>query len=353
MKNWLVFTLIMPCILFSSALSAQISENLLNLKGRWYLETRNTITYTTWLDVGSQAMENLWFSIVCGDTLVLSRALIQYSEDSAELTLNQVGQVAQTFKLTEHSNKALVWVNKNPNALPKQLEWTFSNGGYATFAEDGVETEYRRDVKQPIKLKFRASLGANLNQYANPAGVNHFLAQKNTTGAVGETQMLSGKEASVSVGLLFPSAPMALNFELGMAYRQVGIQGSFRDSEVKANNIRDGYYRNYNFYLALAPEIFVGKRKDLSLSVGLYADIFQQRFFRGSSSAIRSDLHQSFYGNPGFDIDPERGFLFGLQYRVTRLRHLQPQLYLRYMHGVNNTNVRAISLGAAVDFEIR
>jgi hypothetical protein len=57
--------------------------------------------------------------------------------------------------------------------------------------------------------------------------------------------------------------------------------------------------------------------------------------------------------SPGDDIDNERGFLFGMNYRVTSLKHLRPQVYLRYTHGVNNTNVRAISLGAAVDLEIR
>lgn len=347
MKNWLAFKIFTLCGLLPSILFAQVNENLKNLEGLWYQDTRNAVNFISWQNMGNQTMEGLTFSIVCGDTIALGRATIHFTEESATLYTDTDGQ-SQQYHLTQSSNKKLVWDNDDPTALPKRIEWVFLSGGYAYFYTDGLETTYRRQTKPSFKLRYRAVLGANMNQYANPVAPNRFLANTNTAAAQGETQMLPGTEAAISVGLLFPSMPMCLNFEAGVAYRQVGIQGGFYNSKTTTVSNRDGYYRNLNYYIGVFPEVFVGKKRDLSLSFGYYADLFQQRYFRGNAVGTKADA-SNFYDNPGHDLDFERGLMFGLHYRIMPLKQLRPQIYLRYTHGLNMTQIRALSLGFAVE----
>jgi hypothetical protein len=54
MKNWLASKLLTLSVLVPASMFAQIAENLKNLEGRWYEETRHSITYTTWQDMGNQ-----------------------------------------------------------------------------------------------------------------------------------------------------------------------------------------------------------------------------------------------------------------------------------------------------------
>lgn len=347
MKNWTALKLLTLFALLPSLFFAQVSENLKNLGGNWYQDTRHAITYSNWQNMGNQTLENRTFTIVCGDTTEMSRASIHFTDEAATLYVHTEGQI-QTYRLTQSSNKKLVWDNEHPTATPKHLEWIFASGGYASFITDGLETTYRRQSKPLFKLRFRAALGANMNQYVNPVSSNRFLANHNVAAAHGETQMLPGTEASLSVGLLFPTAPMGINFEMGMAYRQVGIQGGFYNSKTATFSIRDGYYRNYNYYLGIFPEFFIGKKRDLSLTAGYYANVFQQRYFRGNAVGAKADT-PNFYDNPGRDLDFERGFMLGLHYRVTTLQHLRPQIYLRYTHGLNMAQTRALSLGFAVE----
>lgn len=352
MKNRNSITLLALCLCFQSPLFGQLSETLKNLEGSWYQETRNSITYSNWQKSGDQTLENRTFSLVCDDTIYLSRALLVFTGDVATLTVISDGQ-PQRYLLSSFDNGHLTWENESSEGLPKNLSWKFLYGGYFTLISDGIETDFRKNVRQPFKLRFRASMGANMSQYANPVGSNRFLANLNVAAAQGKTQMLPGAEAAISVGMLFPSAPMCLNFELGMAYRKVGVEGSFYNARTATLSVRDGQYRNYNYYLAVVPEVFLGKSRNFSLSAGFYSDVIQQRYFRGNSSTTKADNPIPFIDPVNNDLNLEHGMIFGLQYRVPALNHLRPNLYLRYTHGMNTTNVRAFSLGVSTDFEIK
>ncbi len=352
MKNRNLLTLLALCFSFQTTLFGQLSETLKNLEGSWYQETRNSITYSNWQSLGDQTLENQTFSLVCGDTIYLSRALLVFSGDVANLTVTG-NDKPQRYRLTDFDNGHLAWENESSGDVPRNLNWKFLSGGYSTLVADGIETGFRKIIRQPFKLRFRASLGANMNQYANSVNPNRFLANLNVAATKGQTQMLSGTEAAISVGMLFPSAPMCLNFELGMAYRKVGVQGSFYNARTATQSDRDGQYRNYNYYLAIVPEVFLGKSRNFSLSAGFYSDIIQQRYFRGNSTATRADTPNPVLENATDDLNLEYGMMFGLQYRMPVLKHLHPSLYLRYTHGMNNTNVRALSLGVSTDFEIK
>jgi hypothetical protein len=352
MKYRNLLTLLALSLSIHSSVFGQVSETLKNLEGSWYQETRNSITYSNWQKSGDQTFENRTFSLVCGDTIYLSRALLVFTEAVATLTVFGAGE-PQRYRLTSFDNGHLAWENEASDGIPKNLNWKFLRGGYCSLIEDGVETDFRKSFRQPFKLRFRASLGANMSQYANPVGSNRFLANLNIAAAQGKTQMLPGTEAAISVGMLFPSAPMCLNFELGMAYRKVGVEGSFYNARTATLSVRDGEYRNYNYYLAVIPEVFLGEHRNFSLSAGFYSDVIQQRFFRGISSATNADSPNPFMDNVSNDLNLEHGMMFGVQYRVPALNHLHPSVYLRYTHGMNNTNVRALTLGISTDFEIR
>ena len=349
MKHWTAPALLTLCLFMHGPLFTQISENLKNLEGSWYEETRNSITYASWENSGDQTLENRTFSIICGDTVLLSSALIQYTEDAATLTVSSNG-TSQRYRLIQFDNKALTWENEAPNGFPRSLKWLFSSGGYASLLSDGVETVYRRETRTPLYIKLRAALGANLNQYTHPAGSTRLLANKRAASVVAETQILPGVEAAFTTGVLFPSTPIRLNFELGVVYRQVGIQTSFYDIYTAESVERNGRYRNYNYFFGILPEVYVGRKRNLSFSAGFYVDIFQRRYFKGISTRINGD-RSLLSSSPDNDIDYERGLMFGFHYRLASQEHLRPQIYLRYTHGLNNTQVRAISLGVAVEFE--
>lgn len=353
MKNWIAPALLACSMLFQTSIFAQLSEDLKNLEGHWYKDTRKELSYSIWQDLGNQTLENQCFSILCGDTLMISRALLEFAAETATLSVQNEGKPLQHFRLVKHDNDQLIWENLNSNDLPKNLEWRFSNGGYATFSADGVETDFRKEVKQRFSLKFRAFAGVSMNQYANPVTTNRFLARTNIALAQGETQMMPGKEVGISMGLQFPSMPMCLNFELGFTKRQVGILGRFNDQKAGIIADRDGVYQTSNLYFGVIPEIFVGRKGNFSFSSGFYADIYQQRHFRGDFNTSDANTHSNFYGKPERDLDMERGFILGLNYRIRQFDHFQPQVYMRYTHGLSNTRLRALSLGAAVDFEMR
>jgi hypothetical protein len=340
-------------MLIQNTIFAQLSEDLKNLEGRWYQDSRKVLNYSIWQDLGNQTLENQCFSILCGDTLMLSRAMLEFTTETARLSMQSEGKPLQHYRLVKHDNDQLIWENEQPKELPKNLEWRFSNGGYATFSADGEASDYRKEVKPQFSLKFRAFVGANMNQYANPVNTNRFLGRINVALAQGETQMMPGKEAGISLGLQFPSKLMCLNFELGFTQRQVGILGRFNDQKNGIIADRDGHYQTSSLYFGVVPEVFVGRKGNFSISSGFYADIYQQRHFQGQFNTTDANAHSNFYGKPERDLNMERGFILGLNYRIRRFDHFQPQVYLRYTYDLSNTRLRALSLGTAVDFEMR
>ncbi len=350
MKNRTALRWVIICVLFPFPLLAQVSEALQNLEGTWYQESRNTICYTSWQRIHDQTMENRTISIICGDTLLKSQALLQFTDTAATLTVRDNGP-AQQYRLTHSDNESLVWENENPNGSPQKLEWIFSSGGYATFISDGAEIIFRKRSRQPFQLKFRAMAGINANQYADPSGANRQLANASIASVEDETHKLPGGEVALSAGLLFPSTRFYLNFELGMAYRQVRAMASYYDFKSAVWVKRDGRYQNYNYYFAIVPEVFLGRRRDFSISAGFYTDFFQQRYFNGNATLQNADAPNTLHANLDKDIDSERGLIFGMNYRVAAREHLRPQLYLRYTHGFTNTQVRAISFGLGIEFE--
>lgn len=355
MKNWLFIAFLASSLFFPPTLSAQISETLQDLEGVWYQESRQATRYTTWIKKSSEVLENQTIVIVCGDTILKSRALVRYAEQAAPLTMWADAASAglpQQFRLVSANAEQLIWQNESPTASPQRIQWTFLANGYADFHMDNELMMYKRLSKAPLRWTFRMSMGANVNQYARPAGANRFLGRNGVAAATASTFAGAGQEVAFSAGVLFPSTRMCLNLEAGLAHRKVGVRGSFFGPRNAQFHSRDGVYENFNYYLALVPEVLLGKRRLFSISTGFYANIWQQRSFHGTASGGSPD---SATGRPpvlaAHDVDTERGLIFGLNYRLPTFSGLQPQVYARHLYGLNNAKPRAFSLGIALALE--
>lgn len=58
MKIWIASALFILGFLSQASVSAQISEEILNLKGRWYQDTRNILSYSNWSELDHQNLAN-------------------------------------------------------------------------------------------------------------------------------------------------------------------------------------------------------------------------------------------------------------------------------------------------------
>lgn len=344
MKLFSLFAIILFCKI---SLFAQLIPELKNLEGAWYRSGRAAVCYSVWAVADENTLENQTFSIICGDTVALSRATIAGSQGIFRMSLqaDSTGNgLTQIFRLVRFSDDELVWENENPAGTPREISWLFFGNNYASFLADSVDTGYRRK-RAPMKVDFRVSAGFNLSTFSDQRSPHGFLALQNVYFNEVSYQRLPGQELAISAGLLFPETRLRLNFELGVARRQVGVNAHFFSAE--ASYSRDGVYDYFNTYFALVPEVFVGKKRDFSFSAGFYADLAQQRSFRGDGT---STAPNATHADPRQDIDRERGLLAGVAYCLPFWKKWQPAMYVRNMFGLNNTRVRAISLG--VSFQI-
>lgn len=330
------------CLFSSLTLPAQLAPELKNLEGIWYQSGRTAACYSIWTYSGENTFENQTFTILCGDTIEQSRATVASFEGAMSMTLrtdSTGNSQVQVFRLARLSGDEIFWQNANPEGTPQQLAWIFHGSSYATFRADGLEVDFRRK-RLPMKILLRVSAGANLSTFAGNRSPHEFLALQNVAFTESSHQRLPGQEIAVSAGLLFRETPLRLFFELWVARRQVGVQARFVTEQ--GGYARHGVYDYFNTSFALVPEVFLDKKQRLALSTGFYFDLAQQRSYRGDRASPSSNAT---FADPRQDIDRERGVLAGVSYRISFLEKWQPTMYVRHTFGLNDTRVRAISLG--------
>lgn len=345
MKYSISFVFGLLCFAPFSASFAQIRSVAEGLQGVWFKDGRNEIRYTVWVKTGKNELLNRDFSIVCGDTVMNSTARLKYDEDSAQLIVDRpAGTVVYT--LASFDEDELIW--ENPDARPKTLSWRFSTGGYAVYAEDGVETTYRRGASGRLRLNFFALIGANVNYYARPASSQRFLA-RGAAMANARTSARTGGEMSLAAELGFPSTRFSLRTEFGAAYREVGIVADFIPTGAgSVTSYRDGYYRNANFFFGLGPGLKLGRAKRIYVGALFYTDLIQEKYFSGLSQNTSNDKS---YSDPTEDIDSENGLMLLLRKDLKPFGSILPSIYVRYTQGLNNTRLRAFSAGVSVSLE--
>jgi|GEM_PF-3563746 len=112
-------------------LYAQTTTAMLqDLKGTWYEEGRETATFAAWQPLEDQTWLLRTWQMNCGVMTELSRASIQVEagQESMTVWINADNQ-KQTFRLSQTTDDAMVWENTDPNTFPKQVTWSFSDGG--------------------------------------------------------------------------------------------------------------------------------------------------------------------------------------------------------------------------------
>lgn len=331
------------CLLAQSSLQSQSIAALQDLEGLWYQTGRTSVCYTAWFRTADAVLHNRTFSIVCGDTIALSTATVMEDDGLTTMTVyaDSIENVApRTFSLVHADEDAVVWQNNDAQGQPRQIEWVFYGNNFCAFRADGVETGFRHKREQPMHWQFGLHVGMNLNRFPKQHAWNNLGLPYNA-----DLQQLSGQEIAVSAGLVFPETPLVLNFEMGVTHRRVGVYANLLVEDVLYS--RDGIYNYYNTYFALVPELFIGKKRNLSISAGFYLGLAQMRDFKGSVTASGYGQVNEHYLRPELDVDKEHGMLAGISLRLPFLRQWQPTVYARCSKGLIGTPVKAASLGVS------
>ena len=336
------------CSLFFFQATAQNSfaVTIQDLEGTWYTDSRTEIQYSVWSYDANKNLFNRTFAVLCGDTLELSSARITESPGGTVMTVrvDTVDNGAwQTFRLAELTDDRLLWQNENPEGRPRQLEWRFDGNNYGISRMDGLETAYRRRRMKPLKWEFRCAGAANLNTFADNQALEKFRSLQRISFDEASYQRMAGQEISLSARVAFPESFLLLNMELGIARRQIGVKASFQQDQIWYT--RNGVYDYFNTYLALVPEVFLGRKKYVSLSGGFYFTLAQQLNYRGRATATGPETPNVTLANPRMDVYAERGLLAGLSCRLPVFPRYQPALYVRQTIGLGGNQVRATALG--------
>lgn len=337
-------SLLSLCLFIHSFSQSQSITALQDLEGLWYQEGRSAVCYSLWYRTDENTLHNRTFSIVCGDTIPLSTAVVTHGRGIATMTLlaDSTGNTApRTFRLTRYDEDILVWDNDNAEGQPRQIEWHFFGNNYCAFRADGVETGFRHKRIQPMQWRFQISAGMNWStfpgqRYGNQLGFS----------SDAEFERMSGQDMAFSAGLIFPETPLTLNFELGITRRRVGVRSTAFDQEVWYS--REGVFEYFNTYFALAPELSFGPKKCLAISGGFYVGLAQMRDFRGATTATGNGAINPNYLKPQLDVAKEHGLMAGISCRIPVFPQFQPAVYARYSVGMIDARVRSASLGMLI-----
>ncbi|MBL7807506.1 MAG: hypothetical protein JNN28_06825 [Saprospiraceae bacterium] len=348
MKHYFVIALIFN--LMPTSTFAQLGAWFHDLEGCWVEDGRKSASFILWEPAEHQTIRNSTYSLLCGDTLLLHTMLIHFTEKNATLEIHTEDET-QYFQLYSFNNNTLKWKNNEPDGLPQQLSWTISLGKNLQMRTDDLETDFTRvkEKDQILKWTLGVSLGGNMSNYGNAITFNHFLWRNNISSGKGTTEMLGGFDFAFRMGLQSPLKTLGLSAEMGITQRNVGIHGSFYSKDLGTLD-RDGYYRTNSLYAAFIPEFYLDRMHRIAIQSGFYAVLTHNVQFMGHYNTRVLEQNQSKSMNPSNDIDMERGFLLGLQYRVVQTGALKPELFMRYCHGINSTHVRALTIGVATDF---
>jgi hypothetical protein len=312
-----------------------------DLEGVWYQEGRTALCYSIWYYSDAQTLRNRTFSVICGDTIQISTAVVTQTGLDAGMTIYaDSAHTPQNFKLTQQNDDVLLWENTDPTGSPRQIEWRFSGNNYCVFRADDVEIAFRRKRTQPTQLQIQMQAGVNRSQFPQNKYSSELGFADNT-----ELRQLLGQDFALSAGLVFPETPLLLKFEIGVTHRLVGVRSTLWAEEVAY--YRDGVYEYYNTYLALMPELSFGKKRSLALSAGFYLGLAQIRNFSGTNSATGAGTPNPRLQRPQLDVSNEHGFLAGASYCLPVLPQLRPSIFVRHTRGLINSKVKATSLGMA------
>lgn len=316
---------------------AQVHPALEGLEGHWYQTGRSAAIFSRWTaTAGDQIFANFTYTILCGDTVLLSRAEIRYDDQSARMTVltDSTGYAeVQIFRLVRASLDELFWENENPEGSPRHLSWIFFGDDYVTFRADGVNTDFRRARQLNIRLLSRVQVGGGVSKRHTNARRPAYLPLQQATPTY---QTGPAFETAVSVGLHNPEGPLGATLELGYTQRTIGFNSSMTLDQIQYNNT--GTLRYTSTYLAFIPEVVFGRRRAFTTSMGMYIDLATRADFSGESDATGPGTPDPKLLQPNSTKSAERGLILGLAFELPfkALKNLSPGVYSRMAVDLGN-----------------
>lgn len=319
----------LPLLLFSCAACAQAPAVLQNLEGPWAAADRQQTIYSHWTFTAENTLLNRTFTLICGDTLLLSTAMVTFDAHTARLvlqadTLN--GGVAQQFRLARADADALYWENENEGQTPARLSWILFGANYLSFRADGVETDYRFVKTGKARLQWRFQSGArwqNRRAFTNdifPQDFNHRLVSYH---------IHPGVEYALSLGLRGGDSPLSCYIEIGYSEKRITVASILKDNQFQYLHKGDYYFNN--LHLGLMPELVFGPRRAIGVTAGIFFNIRADGEYRGDVRLVGKGEPNSENMYPIAGKSPEGGLMLGAAYALPlpRMRYFHPEIYTR------------------------
>lgn len=335
-------------LLFSCASFAQTPAILQNLEGTWSSSDRSKALYSQWVFTGKNTMVNHTYTLICGDTLPLSKSQISFDAHTARLTLwidSLNHSQPRHFRLVRAGADELFWENENPDQTPARLGWILYGPNYLIFRADGVETDFRYVKTGKARFQWRFQSGIRWNNrhaFTNdvfPQGLQHTLVNY---------QIHPGFEYALSLGLRAGDSPLSCYVEFGYSQKKITVASILRDDELRY--LRKDHYEFTNLYLGLMPELVFGPRRAIGIMSGIFFNIRADARYKSDTRILGNGTPNPSHLYPAGVTSPEGGLVLGASYGLPIKwtgNFFHPEIYTRSIVNIGG-KPRFCSLSAGV-----
>lgn len=335
-------------LLCSCAAFAQTPAILQNLEGAWSANDRTKALYSQWFFSGENTLVNYTFTLVCGDTLPLSKSEIGFDARTARLTLwcdSLNEREPLQFRLVRAGADELFWENENPEQKPARLSWILYGSNYLVFRADGVETDFRYVKTGKARLQWRFQSGVRWNNRlaftndAFPQGLQHTLV---------DYHIHPGFEYALSLGLRAGDSPLSCYVEFGYSQKKITVASILWEDELRY--LRKGDFEFTNLYLGLMPELTFGPRRAIGVMSGIFFNIRADGRYNGQTRVLGNGTPNPSSLNPAGVTSPEGGLVLGASYGLPLKwtgNFLHPEVYTRSIINISG-KPRFCALSAGV-----
>lgn len=317
-----------------SQTAAAAWQRLQALEGTWYLNDRRQLVFSIWQKNGENLLENRTFTLICGDTVELSRARLEFSTEKFRLALHSdslqmLAPEAFWWEKTDDGGER--FLNENAAAPHPRMGWDFFGENYFALSirEGGMDktSDFRRHYPRITRFDLRLRYGLNTTT----------LASRGTLYGRQEFAARPGFEVAIGAFLRSLEGPLRLGVEVGFLRRQIHVESEL---PYGGGVYRNGDYQRTDFSFAFLPEIQFGESGEWRASAGVYAATAFRRSFSGKVKIRDAEDAHEWFAQPNRDLRADWGFSLGLARQIggQRWAKNEPTLYLRGTLGNNNVD---------------
>ncbi len=305
---------IIVCLLSFLSIGQTFSQNLdpvwlqlQSLEGSWYLNDRRLPVFSRWVKISEQVLENQTITVLCGDTIELSRSRLTRDENQIQLAIatDSTGGKWQVFNLQRHGDRSVFFGNE----IAAGYGWQFDSENFFTYftkttAEIAHQSEFRRFFERVTKIDLRFRAAAN---FASLFKKGDFYGKQ-------RFEPRPGAEIGLSAAIRSLEGPLSIGVEIGVVRRNVFVNSVIPKD---VGYVRRGVYNLTDVYFAVIPEIFIGKNRKWSALAGVYSTFSLNRKFSGKVY-ITGDAQNLEHGltQTGRDLHNDWGFILGGSRRI-------------------------------------